>query len=530
MDTTEDQPTPDNPGQDHTLDTSQHDASAADPPTTTDTASSQDKSGPGTPVPKPSSRKSSILSALRDKTSRNSSNLDTSAQNKSGAGSPVLEPSSRNASNLGTGIPANETTSRNASNLEAPIKDKSGSGSPVQEAGSRVASKIDDSTQGKTSQEQVYETSSRHTSKLGSSIQNKTVEDSSILDQDTSIRDTTQDVSASQGTRTPDKTSRNASIHSVPKSQLSVQETPAPTDTAAPKVRVTAATPTVSHLSLEPTSSDISTWDLTAYQFNCPLLPQDIEKDYNELGSIQLPEYYQLVDHTLATVFKCFRNGRRDVHKLQPDQILWALKMIEAHQVAERDLASENVRLLKQFLGEIVISMCAGGIPEKRQITELPRPEGLEDDLAEESFSLGRLPVGKRRDMTELPSKTIPPAAASTPMPPLEDTLNATASSELDDPIATSTPPPRSETSVGTRTPPLESSTPLHTSTPIKLKRATSILDLREGLRQINVLFSQYKTSRLERNEGDKLNLLAIERLLIEMGANCGPSTAYLEN
>ncbi|KAL1399846.1 hypothetical protein pipiens_002155 [Culex pipiens pipiens] len=442
-------------------------------------------------------------------TSRNASNLDTSSQNKTGTVSPALELSSRIASNLeasvqdktGLGTSVQDTSSRNTSNLEASIQNKSSSGTPVQD------------------------TSSPNGSKLDSSIQDKT---GRILDgstQDTSIRNATQNISASQGVRTPDQTSRNASVPSMPKSQLSVQETPAPTGAAAPEVRVTTATPTTSRLSLEPAPSDTSQWDLTAYQFNCPLLPQDIAKDYNELGSIQLPEYYQLVDHTLATVFNCFRNGRRDVQKLQPDQILWALKMIEAHQVAERDLASENVRLLKQFLEEIVISMCAGGIPERRPITELPRPEGLQEDLAEESFTLGRLPVGHRRDITALPLKTIPPAAASTPMPPLERTLNATPPPIQDEPIPYSTPPPTSDTSIGTRTPPLESSVPLHTSTPIKRSptpKKASLLDLREGLRQIHDLFSQYKTSRLERNEGDKLNLLAIERLLIDMGANGG--------
>lgn len=535
MDTTEDQPTPDNPGQDTTPDhdASTHDAFAPDPSATTDTAS-QNKSGQESPTQKPSSRKSSILSALRDMTtSRNASNLDTSSQNKTGTGSPALELSSRNASNLeasvqdktGLGTPVQDTTSKNASNLEASIKNKSSSGTPVQDTSSRNGSKLDSSIQDKTGRSTpVQDTSSRNISQLDSSIRSKTAEDSSVLDgstQETSIRNATQNISASQGVRTPDQTSRNVSASSVPKSQLSVQVTPAPTGAAAPEVRVTTATPTTSRISLEPAPSDTSQWDLTAYQFNCPLLPQDIAKDYNELGSIQLPEYYQLVDHTLATVFNCFKNGRRDVQKLQPDQILWALKMIEAHQVAERDLASENVRLLKQFLGEIVISMCAGGIPERRPITELPRPEGLQDDLPEESFTLGRLPVGHRRDITALPTRTIPPAAASTPVPPLERTLNETPHV----PISYSTPPPRSETSIGTRTPPLESSTPLHTSTPIKRTpnpKKASILDLREGLRQIHDLFSQYKTNRLERNEGDKLNLLAIERLLIDMGANSG--------
>ncbi|KAL9701437.1 hypothetical protein quinque_004878 [Culex quinquefasciatus] len=377
-------------------------------------------------------------------TSRNASNLDTSSQNKTGTGSPALEHSSRNASNL-----------------EASVQDKTGLGTPVQ--------------------------------------------DTTILDgstQETSIRNATQNISASQGIRTPDRISRNVSASSVPKSQLSVQVTPAPTGAAAPEVRVTTATPTTSRISLEPAPSDTSQWNLTAYQFNCPLLPQDIAKDYNELGSIQLPEYYQLVDHTLATVFNCFKNGRRDVQKLQPDQILWALKMIEAHQVAERDLASENVRLLKQFLGEIVISM-ASRRPARRIVH--PRTTTRWSPSRHYGTSFKNDPACGRFNAGATSGKN---AQRNARRPNI--LLNATSS------VGNLNRHPNTPAGIVH---------PLHTSTPIKRTpnpKKASILDLREGLRQIHDLFSQYKTSRLERNEGDKLNLLAIERLLIDMGANSG--------
>lgn len=171
-----------------------------------------------------------------------------------------------------------------------------------------------------------------------------------------------------------------------------------------PAVTVTAASPNQSQMSLDAAPADLTKWELIPYRFNSPALPYDCsDMDLTTLGSIRIPEYHQLVDHTLGVVWKCFSNGKRDVKKLLPDQILWALKMARAHQ-GEQSHFSEGVQLLIQYFEEILLSICAGGVQKSPRKT----PSRKSIELIDSSFVLTNL---------EQHSNLSAPTAASTPLP-----------------------------------------------------------------------------------------------------------------
>ncbi|KAL9700199.1 hypothetical protein quinque_003640 [Culex quinquefasciatus] len=164
------------------------------------------------------------------------------------------------------------------------------------------------------------------------------------------------------------------------------------------------ASPNQSQMSLDAAPADLTKWELIPYRFNSPALPHDFsDMDLTTLGSIRMPEYHQLVDHTLGVVWKCFSNGKRDVKKLLPDQILWALKMARAHQ-GEQSHFSEGVQLLIQYFEEILLSICAGGVQKTPRKTSSRKSI----ELIDSSFVLTNL---------EQHSNLLAPTAASTPLP-----------------------------------------------------------------------------------------------------------------
>ncbi|KXJ80147.1 hypothetical protein RP20_CCG026290 [Aedes albopictus] len=237
-----------------------------------------------------------------------------------------------------------------------------------------------------------------------------------------------------------------------------------------PEIQLTPPSPSTSMESFETASSNIREWDLTPYQFNCPCLSASVQaddtgKELNELASIRLPEYHQLVDHTLGVAWKSICNERKDIGKMTPDQLIWAIKLIESHR-SRNSQYSEDIRMVLQYFQEIVVAMCSnGGLTPTQAQSQLEPPEPLEN-----SFVLASITP---KSPFEAPSSTVAPTAASTPMPP--------------------------------------------NSAPSTL--AASMEELVKNLESLHLMLVQLKKSQLRRIDLDTEQLDAIERLLQVMAA-----------
>lgn len=235
-----------------------------------------------------------------------------------------------------------------------------------------------------------------------------------------------------------------------------------------PEIHVTPATPSTSTESFETASSNRHEWDLTPYQFNCPLLPavDDSSKELNEIATVRLPEYHRLVDHTLGVAWRTICNGRRDIGKLSPDQIAWAIKVVEAHRNGHSQ-HSDDMRMLIQYWQEILVAMYVT-IPTERTAdqSQLLKETPLEDS----SFVLTNMrPKGT----------TTPPTTLS--------------------PLTTSTPLPRTD------------------ERPSSLSRTQKVLN--RNLESLHHMLVRWKKDQLRRIDIDMQQLEAIERLLVSMAA-----------
>lgn len=192
---------------------------------------------------------------------------------------------------------------------------------------------------------------------------------------------------------------------------------------STPEIKITPSSPSPSLESFETASPTYTEWELTPYQFTNPPLQaitsmgQDSGNSFNVIASIRLPQYHLLVDHTLGVAWKSFCNQRKHIGQMTPQQLIWAIKVIESHQ-SRHSQYSEDMQMVIQYLQEIVLAMSAGGL----QISS-DNPEESGKDLSsmllevaaplEDSFVLANMTP---RSLAEVPVSFLTPAAASTPV------------------------------------------------------------------------------------------------------------------